>query len=62
MDYVVMRAIEAIGDVGVAADIYRLRWFSERKQEVQQEHQRLSRLANFLTSEWQRHYGEEKWI
>ena len=62
MDYVVMRAIEAIGDVGVAADIYRLRWFSERKQEVQQERQRLSRLANFLTSEWQRHYGEEKWI
>ena len=53
MDYVVTRAIEAIGDVGVAADIYRLRRFSERKQEVQRERQRLSRLANFLTSEWQ---------
>ena len=35
LDYVVMRAIEAIGDVGVAADIFRLRRFSERKQEVQ---------------------------
>ena len=62
MDYVVTRAIEAIGDVGVVADIYRLFRFSERKREVQREHQRLSRLANFLTSEWQRHYGEEKRI
>ena len=62
MDYVVTRAIEAIGDVGVAADIHRLRHFSERKREVQRECQRLSRLADFLTSEWQRHYGEEKRI
>ena len=62
MDYVVTRAIEAIGDAGVAADIYRLRRFSERKREVQQEQQRLSRLADFLTSEWQRHYREEKRI
>ena len=62
MDYVVTRAIEAIGDAGVAADIYRLRRFSERKREVQRERQRLSRLADFLTSEWQRHYGEEKRI
>ena len=62
LDYVVTRAIEAIEDAGVAADIYRLRRFSERKQEVQREHQRLSRLADFLTSEWQRHYGEEKQI
>ena len=60
MDYVVMRAIEAIGDAGVAADIYRLRCFSEKKCEIQCEPQRLSRLADFLTSEWQRHYGEEK--
>ena len=35
MDYVVTRAIEAIGDAGVAADIYRLRRFSEKKREVQ---------------------------
>ena len=62
MDYVVTRAIEAIGDARVAADVYRLRRFSERKREIQQEHQRLSRLADFLTSEWQRHYGEEKRI
>ena len=34
MDYVVMRAIEAIGDAGVAADIHRLRRFSEKKREV----------------------------
>ena len=60
MDYVVMQAIEAIGDAGVAADIYRLRRFSERKREIQRERQRLSRLADFLTSEWQRHYSEEK--
>ena len=53
MDYVVTRAIEAIGDAKVAADIYRLRRFSERKREVQRECQRLSRLADFLTSEWQ---------
>ena len=53
MDYVVTRAIEAIGDAGVAADIHRLRRFSERKREVQRERQRLSRLADFLTSEWQ---------
>ena len=31
MDYVVTQAIEAIGDTGVTADIYRLRRFSERK-------------------------------
>ena len=37
MDYVVTWAIEAIGDAGVAADIYRLHRFSERKREVQQE-------------------------
>ena len=35
MDYVVTRAIEAIGDAGVAADIYRLCRFSERKHEIQ---------------------------
>ena len=60
MDYVVTRAIEAVGDAGVVADIYRLRRFSERKREIQRERQRLSRLADFLTSEWQRHYGEER--
>ena len=37
MDYVMTRAIEAIGDAGVAADIYRLRCFSERKHEIQHE-------------------------
>ena len=62
MDYVVTRAIEAIGDAGVAADIHRLCRFSERKQEVQRERQRLSRLADFLTAEWQRHYREERQI
>ena len=62
MDYVVMRAIEAIGDAGVAADIYRLRRFSDRKREIQREQQRLSHLADFLTSEWQWHYREEKRI
>ena len=62
MDYVVTRAIEAIGDAGVAADIHRLHRFSERKREVQRERQRLSCLADFLTSEWQQHYGEEKRI
>ena len=35
MDYVVTRAIEAVGDAGVAADVYRLRHFSERKREIQ---------------------------
>ena len=35
MDYVVTRAIEAIGDAGVVADIYRLRCFSERKRKIQ---------------------------
>ena len=60
MDYVVTRAIEAIGDAGLVADIHRLRCFSERKWEVQRERQRLSRLADFLTSEWQQHYREEK--
>ena len=60
MDYVVTRAIEAIVDAGVAADIYRLHRFSERKREIQWERQWLSCLADFLTSEWQRHYGEEK--
>ena len=62
MDYVVTQAIEAIGDAGVAADVYRLRCFSEKKREVQREHQRLSHLTDFLTSEWQRHYTEEKGI
>ena len=62
MDYVVTQAIEAIGDAGVAADIHRLCCFSKRKWEVQRERQRLSRLVDFLTSEWQRHYGEEKRI
>ena len=53
MDYVVTRAIEAIGDARLAADIHRLRCFSEKKQEVQRERQRLSCLTDFLTSEWQ---------
>ena len=53
MDYVVTWAIEAIGDAGVAADIYRLRCFSKRKREVQWERQRLSRLVDFLTLKWQ---------
>ena len=62
MDYVITQAIEAIGDAGVTADVYRLRCFSERKREVQRERQRLSHLADFLTSEWQQHYGEKKRI
>ena len=52
--------MEAVEDAGVMADIYRLCRFSERKREVQQECQWLSRLADFLTSEWQQHYREEK--
>ena len=60
MNYVVTQAIEAMGDVGVAVDIQRLCHFSERKQEVQQKHQRLSHLADFLTTKWQHHYEEEK--
>ena len=35
MDYVVIRAIGALEDAGVAADIYQLHRFSERKREVQ---------------------------
>ena len=35
MDYVVTRAIEAIGDAGIAADIHRLCHFSEKKREIQ---------------------------
>ena len=35
MDYVVTRAIEAIGDTGITADIYRLRQSSEKKREIQ---------------------------
>ena len=35
MNYVVTRAIEAIGDAGVTADIYRLRRCSKKKREVQ---------------------------
>ena len=53
MDYVVTQAIEAIGDARVATDIHRLCRFSERKHEIQQEHQWLSHLADFLTSKWQ---------
>ena len=62
MNYVVTQVIEAIGDAGVMADIYRLRQYSEKKREVQQECQCLSRLTDFLMSEWQRHYAEEKQI
>ena len=51
---------EAVGDAGVVADIYRLRCLGERKREIQRERQWLSRLADFLTLEWQRHYGKEK--
>ena len=60
MDYMVTQAIEAIGDAGVAADIYRLHRFSERERAIQQERQKLSHLVDFLTLEWQQHYGEEK--
>ena len=60
MDGAVTRAIEAIGDAGVMADIIRLRKFSKHKREIQRERQRLGRLANFLTAEWRRHYAEEK--
>ena len=60
MDGAVTRAIEAIGDAGVTADIIRLRKFSEQKREIQRERQRLGRLADFLTAEWRRHYAEEK--
>ena len=62
MDYVVTQAIEAVRDAGVAADVYRLHCFSERKCKIQQECHCLSRLTDFLTSEWQRHYGKEKWL
>ena len=60
MDGAVTRAIEAIGDAGVMADIIRLRKFSEHKREIQREWQRLGRLADFLTAEWRRHYAKEK--
>ena len=35
MNYIITWAIEAIGDAGVAANIHRLRHFSEKKREVQ---------------------------
>ena len=60
MDGAVTRAIEAIGDAGVMADIIRLRKFSEQRREIQRERQRLGRLADFLTAEWRRHYAKEK--
>ena len=60
MDGVVTRAIKAIGDAGVMANIIRLRRFSEHKREIQREQQRLGRLADFLTAEWRRHYTEER--
>ena len=60
MDGAVTRVIKAIGNAGVMANIIRLRKFSERKREIQREHQRLGRLADFLTAEWRRHYVEEK--
>ena len=60
MDRAVTRAIEAIGDTGVMADILRLRKFSEHKREIQRECQWLGRLADFLTAKWHRHYTEEK--
>ena len=60
MDGAVTRAIEAIGDAGIMADIIRLRRFSERKREIQRERQRLGHLADFLIAEWRRHYTEEK--
>ena len=41
MDRAVTQAIEAIGDAGVMVDILWLRKFSEHKQEIQQERQRL---------------------
>ena len=37
MDSAVTRAIEAIGDAGITVNIIRLRCFSKRKREVQQE-------------------------
>ena len=60
MDSMVTRAIEAMGDMGIMADIIRLRRFSEWKREIQREHQQLGWLADFLTAEWQWHYAEEK--
>ena len=60
MDGAVTRAIEAIGDAGVMADIIRLRKFSKYKQEIQRERQRLGQLTDFLTAEWRRHYAKEK--
>ena len=60
MDGAVTRAIKAIGDAGIMADIIRLRRFSERKREVQHERQRLEQLADFLTAEWCRHYTKER--
>ena len=60
MDYVMTQAIEAIEDAGVMANIYRLHHYGERKWEIQWEHQWLSHLMDFLTSEWQWHYVEEK--
>ena len=60
MDGVVTRAIEAIGNAGVMANIIRLRKFSERKREIQRERQRLGHFANFLTAKWHRHHTKEK--
>ena len=52
MDGAVTRAIEAIGDTGVMADVICLRKFSEQKRKIQWEQQKLGRFANFLTAEW----------
>ena len=62
MEYVVTQAIEAIGDTGVVADIYRLHRSSEKKREIQWECQQLSCLTDFLTLEWQQHYTKEKQV
>ena len=60
MDGAVTRAIEAIGDAGVMADIIRLRKFSEHKREIQRECQRLGQLVDFLTTKWRQHYAKKK--
>ena len=60
MDRAITRAIEAIGNAGITADIIRLRRFSKQKHEIQREQQGLGRLANFLTTKWCQHYARER--
>ncbi|KAF8494835.1 hypothetical protein F5888DRAFT_1844657 [Russula emetica] len=59
LDASVSRAVQATGDAGLQADVFRLQQIPQKKRALQHERLRLKRCAAFLQKEWGYHHNEE---